>query len=505
MLETLVHVVFGLASAILTVYAALEVRMLLGFWRTRKATADSGGAAYGVGSMADAPTVTVQIPIYNEGMAVLPLLKAVAGFDYPRDRLDIQVLDDSTDATSGIVCAKITRLRAQGLRISHVRRESRAGWKAGALDEGLRVSDAEFVAVFDADFVPPADYLRRALIDNSAFRNPDVAFVQGRWSYTNWDQNVLTRTQAILLDRHFTIQKPYIKEKDGTTVFNGSGGVLRRAAIDAVGGWSADTLCEDLDLSYRFALNGWTGVYDADLASPSEIPNTLAAFKLQQRRWAKGSAQCMRKLTADILQSTSLRDRSDDLFVMFGYIIHPVLLIYSLLWPMVVLSSSAPTLLSIGQTALMFANGVAVAGFAATAVESRRSFTIASARDVFVAMQLGMSLMVNNTVAFLDGCIRRSGEFQRTPKMQNAAMPRRSFGAHWSVVLELAYTAYMLGAASILYRAGYAMPAIPCVALGGVMAFFFLYQFIPPRRRDAPVSLNEPATRLPSPAPAESA
>lgn len=498
MLETLLNVVFGLASAILTVYAALEVRMLVGFWRTRK-VADESDRATAEGSIAEAPTVTVQIPIYNEGMAVLPLLKAVASFDYPRDRMDIQVLDDSTDATSGIVCAKITRLRAEGLRISHIRRESRAGWKAGALDYGLRISDAEFVAVFDADFVPPSDYLRRALVDNSAFENPEVAFVQGRWSYTNWDQSVLTRTQAILLDRHFTIQKPYIKEKDGTTVFNGSGGVLRRAAIDTVGGWSSDTLCEDLDLSYRFALNGWTGVYDAGLASPSEIPSTLAAFKLQQRRWAKGSAQCMRKLTADILQSTLLRDRSDDLFVMFGYIIHPVLLIYSLLWPMVVLSSSAPTLLGIGQTALMFANVVAVAGFAATAIESRRSFTIASARDVFVAMQLGMSLMVNNTVAFLDGCIRRSGEFQRTPKMRNVATPRRSFRAHWSVVLELAYTAYMLGAATILYRAGYTMPAVPCVALGGVMAFFFLYQFVPPMRRIEPMAPTDAARPSPMP------
>ncbi len=481
---------FGIATLAVAMYAALEFRMLLGYWRGPRFAEGDGTPPPSAQADAAAPTVTVMLPIYNEGAAVLSLIRAVAAFDYPRERMDIQVLDDSTDHTPALVADEVARLKAQGVRISHVRRDNRDGWKAGALDNALQFTSAEFVAIFDADFVPPSGYLRRALIDSRAFDDEKVAFLQGRWTYTNENQNLLTRTQAILLDRHFVVQKPYLMANQGTTVFNGSGGVLRRAAIDAVGGWSSDTLCEDLDLSYRCALAGWTGIYDKTLDSPSEIPADMLSFKLQQRRWAKGSAQCMRKLAMDIFQSKTLRHRSEDLYVVMGYIIHPVVLLYALLWPLAVLTSIPQPLLLAGQFVLFFANAVALSGFLTTAVESNRKIDLSSLRDVVFALLLGMSLMVNNTIAFIVGCFERFSVFERTPKQNSQTGVRRPIlsPVHWGIILEVAFSAYMLAVAAILFQAGFAMQAVPCLAFGLGMAFFIVYQLLPLLRLPRPVT-----------------
>lgn len=481
---------FGIATLAVAMYAGLEFRMLFGYWRGQRLLDKATEMVKREKSDRRSPTVTVMLPIYNEGVGILSLIRAVAGFDYPRDRMDIQVLDDSTDNTPALVAEEIARLKAQGIRISHVRRANRQGWKAGALDNALRFTDAEFVAIFDADFVPPSGYLRRALIENTAFDDPKVAFIQGRWTYTNENQNLLTRTQAILLDRHFVVQKPYLMANKGTTVFNGSGGVIRRAAIDEVGGWSSDTLCEDLDLSYRCALAGWSGIYDKTLDSPSEIPADMLSFKLQQRRWAKGSAQCMRKLALDIFQSKTLRNRSEDLYVVMGYIIHPVVLLYALLWPLAVLTSIPQPLLLAGQFILFFANAIALAGFLTTTIESNRKIDLLSLRDVVFALLVGMSLMVNNTIAFITGCFERFSVFERTPKRKGQTAPHRGAlsPVHWGIVLEIAFSAYMLAVASILYEAGFAMQAIPCLTFGLGMLFFVFYQILPLLRIERPAS-----------------
>lgn len=481
---------FGIATLAVAIYAGLEFRMLIGYWRSQRLLDKATQMVKREKSERRAPSVTVMLPIYNEGAAVLPLIRAVADFDYPRDRMDIQVLDDSTDHTPALVAEEITRLQARGFSITHIRRGNRAGWKAGALDHALQFTTAEFIAIFDADFVPPQGYLRRALIENYAFDDAKVAFVQGRWTYTNENQNLLTRTQAILLDRHFVVQKPYLMAAQGTTVFNGSGGVLRRAAIDAVGGWSSDTLCEDLDLSYRFALAGWTGIYDDSLDSPSEIPCDMLAFKLQQRRWAKGSAQCMRKLAVDIFQSKTLRHRGEDLYLLMGYIIHPLVLVYALLWPLAVMTAIPKPFLLAGQLVLFFANVVVLSGFLTTAIQSNRKIDLLSLRDIVFALLLGMSLMINNTIAFLVGCFERFSVFERTPKQNSQLGVRKPLltPVHWGIALEVAFSAYMLAVAGLLYQAGYAFQAMPCLTFGLAMLFFVFYQILPLLRIERPAS-----------------
>ena len=482
----LLSFLFALLTLSVALYASLELRMLLGYWRMK---ADSQGSADSDTDTSghqpalprsEPPTVSVLLPIYNEGATVLPLLQAVAEFDYPHERMDIQVLDDSTDETPAIVATEIERLRREGIPISHVRRNSRKGWKAGALDHALEDSSAEFVAIFDADFVPPPQFLRRALLESDSFNDPQVAFVQGRWTYINEDQNLLTRTQAILLDRHFVVQKPYLTANHGTTVFNGSGGVWRRAAIDAAGGWSSDTLCEDLDLSYRCALNGWIGVYDAMLDVPNEIPSNIFAFKLQQRRWAKGSAQCMRKLALNVIKSKTLQHRSDDLYVLMGYTIHPFVLLYALLLPFVITSGVPLSMIWAGNTIQFIANAIAIAGFITTAVNSHRNLSLKSVGNVLLATYLGISLMVNNTIAFVGGCYEKFSVFERTPKAKNLAGSQSLLGSvvHWGIFMEVAFTVYMFVAAGILIGAGHGFLAMPCVLLGAGMLLALVYQLL---------------------------
>ena len=471
------------------VYAAIEARMVFGYLAKRR-EARAARAARATATPRVPPRVLVQLPIFNEGAVALDLVRAVCDLDYPRDRLDIQVLDDSTDDTPTVIAPEIARLAAEGHRVTHVRRPLREGWKAGALAHGMSLSDGEFIAIFDADFVPPADYLRRVLIDGDVFDDPRVAFLQGRWTYTNEDENLLTRAQAILINRHFIVQKPYQRVHGSTTVFNGSAGVWRRAAIEAVGGWSADTLCEDLDLSYRCALAGWVGVYEETLVCPSEIPSSMIAFKLQQRRWSKGSAQCMRKLTGDILRSDRLRHRLDDLYAVTGYVVHPLLLSWAVLWPWVVLHDIPTAILWGGQIGLTIANLVAIVGFVVTTADSGRGIGWRSLRDIVFALVLGVSLMVNNTIAFLFGFFERLSVFERTPKRgldgQNAPAKRQTL--HWGIQFEFLFGAYAFYHAGVLVREGHAMEAMPCVMFGLAMVFMIAFQiferFLPSRSEE---------------------
>ena len=476
----LLLILFGLVTVAAAAYALFEARILLGYWFTGRnlpeaATTESDRRP----PRLVLPHVTIQLPLYNEGEVALTLIRAVSELDYPRECLQIQVLDDSTDDTSVLIAPEIERLKGEGLSIAHLHRDNRVGWKAGALAWGLTLSNSEFVAIFDADFIPPKDYLRRALVDGSVFDDPKVAFLQGRWTYTNEQQNVLTRAQAILLNRHFIIQKPYQLVNDRTTLFNGSAGIWRRAAIDDVGGWSADTLCEDMDLSYRCALGGWIGVYEETLTCPSEIPAGILAFKLQQRRWAKGSAQCMRKLAGRILTSDRLNHRWEDLYSVVGYVVHPILLIYALLWPWVVLSEVNWPFLLPGQICLAVANIVAVSGFLVTILDSGRKIDLLALRDVGFALLLGMGLMVNNTIAFFTGCIERISVFERTPKQGktiSAPTGSRLLSLHWGITLEALFFVYMVWLAEVLIIANHTMQALPCLMFAACMVFIIAYQ-----------------------------
>ena len=251
------------------------------------------------------PRVTIQLPVYNEMYVVERLIDAVARIDYPRDRLEIQVLDDSTDETQGIARAKVERLKRHGHDIVYLHRNNRQGFKAGALQEGLKIARGELVAVFDADFVPSPDFLRKSV---NYFTDERIGMVQVRWEHLNRDYSHLTQAQAIFLDGHFVIEHTARNRSGRFFNFNGTAGVWRRATIEDAGCWQHDTLTEDLDLSYRAQLKGWQFVYLPEVVSPAEVPVEMNAFKSQQHRWAKGSIQTARKLLPRILRSDLPRE-----------------------------------------------------------------------------------------------------------------------------------------------------------------------------------------------------
>ena len=278
---------------------------------------------------ANAPHVTIQLPIFNEQYVVERLIDAVAAMDYPRERLEIQVLDDSTDETVAIARAAVERHRQAGLNIRHLHRADRTGYKAGALAAGLKVAQGDYIAIFDADFLPPADFLRRTL---PCFADPAVGMVQTRWTYINRRYSLLTEVQAILLDGHFVLEHGGRSRAGLFFNFNGTAGVWRRAAIEDAGGWEFDTLTEDTDLSYRAQIRGWKFRYLPEVECPSELPVDMNAFKTQQARWAKGLIQTAKKTLPRVFRAAvPRRVKLEAFWHLTGSICYPLMVIFSLL------------------------------------------------------------------------------------------------------------------------------------------------------------------------------
>ncbi|NNF13001.1 MAG: glycosyltransferase [Gemmatimonadetes bacterium] len=492
-MSLLVTISYGLAALLGAAFAAVELRMLLRFIRNKEAIR---GQAYreskAVGDRlkeASAPTVTIQLPLFNERNSADRIIRAAAAQNYPRDRFGIQVLDDSTDETTAIVARVVVELQREGVRISHVHRAHRSGYKAGALAEGLERSDADFVAVFDADFAPEADFLRRLLVESDAFDDPGVAFVQGRWAWGSADdESWLASILALLLDRHFQIQKPVRAFIGNVTTFNGSGGIWRRAAIDDAGGWASDTLTEDLDLSYRCALAGWHGRYRHDVPVFNELPGHMRAFKLQQRRWSKGNAQCFRKLTRRVLGAGKLvEDKWDEAFMLAGYAIHPLLLASLLLWPWAVLYVDR-TLFWILQGFMSLGIIAAFVSFLMTLKERDQALGVASLTKVAGSLMVGMGLMVNNTVGQIQGFVTSGGEFVRTPKLPSRHTDEEiaALGAdtpytsplHWTFFAELGVMAYCFAGAVFLVREGEGLWALAMVFWGLSFALMLQQQLV---------------------------
>ncbi|MCX7915282.1 MAG: glycosyltransferase family 2 protein, partial [Verrucomicrobiae bacterium] len=280
---------------LLSFYGAHRLWMLFLYYRHRHDRPQP------LGRFETPPLVTVQLPVYNEPCVVERLLDAMGRLEYPRDRLEIQVLDDSTDETPQLVQSKVRALRAAGWNIQHLRRPHRQGFKAGALQYGLEHAKGELIAIFDADFVPPPDLLQRTV---DFFTDPQVGMVQLRWGHLNDQQSLLTRVQSILIDGHFLIEQTARSRSGRFFNFNGTAGLWRRQCIEDAGGWSADTLAEDLDLSYRAQLRGWKFLFLPDVVVPAELPVEMAAFKTQQHRWAKGAIQTCKKLLPSVWRSS---------------------------------------------------------------------------------------------------------------------------------------------------------------------------------------------------------
>lgn len=367
------------------------------------------------------PRVTVQLPIFNERTVARRLIRAAGSFDYPTDRLAIQVLDDSTDETCTIADEEVRALVERGLEATVVRRSDRAGFKAGALDNGMESARGELFCIFDADFVPGKDFLRRMV---APFADPTVGMVQARWEHANRDENLFTRAQSTLLDGHFVIEHTTRHAQGLFFNFNGTAGIWRRGAIEDAGGWQHDTLTEDLDLSYRAQLAGWRFVYAPQVAAPAEVPPDIAAFKSQQQRWAKGSVQVLRKLGGRILTSKEPRRvKLEALAHLTGNVGYPCVLLLAILLPLAAgMQRETFHLWHLGAFLLCT---ISVALFYERSQHALRRPLWARLGDTAAAMSLGIGMSVSQTRAVLEGLGGHTGSFVRTPKRGDAPSGQR--------------------------------------------------------------------------------
>ncbi len=360
------------------------------------------------------PLVTVQLPIRNEQHVAKRIIQTIADLDWPRDKLKIQVLDDSNDETTAIIEAEVSRLQHMGVQITMLHRDYPVGYKAGALAVGLRHECGEFVAIFDADFYPPTDFLRLTIPHLVA--NPHLGMVQTRWDHLNAEYSAITMAQAVGLDAHFSVENIGRNRSGLLMNFNGTAGVWRKRAIEESGGWQSDTVTEDLDLSYRAQLKGWKILYLPNVVVPAELPPQATSFKLQQYRWAKGHTQTLRKLAWPIICSKQLNffQKIMALFHIGSYLNLTMLLLMILLTlPMVFYSPHLPELTAILRGIASLPPLVYLLG----QIHFHRDWP---RRMLYypILMLLGVGIAWSNTLAILDGLTHWGGAFVRTPKFQ---------------------------------------------------------------------------------------
>jgi cellulose synthase/poly-beta-1,6-N-acetylglucosamine synthase-like glycosyltransferase len=410
MMLSIARILYVLVAALLAFYAGSTLLLLAIYWRHRHRkhippTIDKW------------PTVAVQLPVYNERHVVAGLLAAVANLDYPQNRLFIQILDDSTDETTALIAQQVVALRQRGLCVQHVRRDNRAGYKAGALAYGLAQIDSEYVLVLDADFRPPPDFLRRTIpylvVDEA------LGMVQARWGHLNAFDNALTLGQTLALDGHFLVEQTARNRMGWLMNFSGSGGIWRASCIRAVGGWQATTLTEDLELSYRAQLAGWHFLFVPEVEIPAELPPQMAAYKQQQARWAQGSTQTLRQLFWPLWHAhLTLDQRIMATLHLCQYLPHPLMLSMLALTP--------PLMLVRGLDDLPLAPlGILGLGPPLLFVISQRALYPDWGNRIVafpVLLLLSMGIAWNNTRAVIRGLRAGVFEFRRTPK----------FSADWS-------------------------------------------------------------------------
>src|SRR5690349_13701643 len=403
--ETLILVLYFFVLSILAIYGWHRYYLVYLY------TKHKDRAPVPLPELTDLPRVTVQLPIFNEMYVADRLIDTVCEIDYPRELLEIQVLDDSTDETTDIAELAVRRHAARGFDIQYLHRVDRKGYKAGALEAGLKKAKADYIAIFDADFIPPRDFLRRTL---PHFGDSSVGMVQARWGHINQDYSLLTKIQAILLDGHFVLEHGGRNRAGCFFNFSGTAGVWRRQTIDAAGGWQHDTLTEDLDLSYRAQLLGWRFVFLPELVSPAEVPVEMNSFKSQQHRWAKGSIQTCMKLLPRILRSDQpLQVKAEAFFHLtanFNYLLMTVLSV--LMFPAMYVRYN------MGWTEMLL---IDIPLFLA-ATMSFFNFYMVSQRELYpdwrtrlkylpFLMSIGIGLSVNNTRAVLEALFRKQSEF----------------------------------------------------------------------------------------------
>ena len=398
------------------------------------------------------PPVTIQLPLFNERYVVERLIEEVLKIEYPKELLQIQVLDDSTDDTAPFAEALVERYHALGYPIEYHHRENRHGYKAGALQEGLRTATGEMVAIFDADFCPPADFLLRTV---HYFSDPKVGVVQTRWSYLNKDYNFLTEVEALLLDGHFILEHGARSRAGYFFNFNGTAGILRTKMIADAGGWQHDTLTEDSDLSYRAQLKGWRFVYLPGLDCPSELPVEMHGFQVQQSRWAKGLTQCAKKLLPAILRSDAPRRVKIEAFLhLTPNLSYPLMIVVSaLMLPvMIVRFYMGPFQMLFLDLPLIAASFWSISLF--YVVAQRELYPKTWKRSILLLpmlMAIGVALTIINTRAVLEALFGIQTSFVRTPKFaigdrqMNLEVKKYRRRSGWLPYAELAVGTYFLG------------------------------------------------------------
>ncbi len=412
------------------------------------------------GTLAAMPRVTIQLPVFNEMYVVERLIDAVCRIDYPADLLEIQVLDDSTDETCAIARACVDRNRAAGHGVVYIHRDNRHGFKAGALEHGLAQATGEYVAVFDADFVPAPDFLMRTV---PFFADPKVGMVQVRWGHLNREFSVLTQAQSIFLDGHFIIEHTARNRSGCFFNFNGTAGIWRKSTINDSGGWQHDTLTEDLDLSYRAQMRGWQFIFLPEVISPAEVPVDMNAFKSQQHRWAKGSIQTARKLLPTIMRSNlPWVVKREAFFHLTNNMAYMLMVLLSALMPL-----SMVVRFNHGLYGTLFLD----LPFFITATASVCFFYVATQRELGLSwwgrvkylpflMSLGIGLAINNAKAVAEALLNQQSGFTRTPKTgsegRSVQQVKRAYrgGKTLLPIIELCFGVYFTGAAYFAYDIG---------------------------------------------------
>jgi cellulose synthase/poly-beta-1,6-N-acetylglucosamine synthase-like glycosyltransferase len=437
---------------LLAIYGAYRIKQVIDFWRYRNFVPEPAGHF----AEEELPLITVQLPLFNELYVVDRLLKAVTAFNYPREKLEIQVLDDSTDETVKVAEAVVAKYAEQGFDIHYIHRTDRTGFKAGALENGNRTAKGELLAIFDADFVPKPDCLRKLV---HFFTDPLVGCAQMRWAHINGNYNLLTRLQTIMLDGHFVVEQTTRNRTGGFFNFNGTAGIWRRQAIEMSGGWQHDTLTEDTDLSFRAQLMGWRFIYLLDEEAPAEIPVEINAFKAQQRRWAKGVMQVGLKLYPRIWRAPlPFRVKLEMFFRLTGNISYPLMIVASFLqFPLLLVRYNQPFYhLMIFDLPLLFFSSISVVLFYGTAVWYLDDRRMPRLLHLPLVMALGIGLAFSNARAVLEALLGVKTDFIRTPKYRvedttDATWKRKKYRRKRGLLplLELSFAIYFLLA--ILY------------------------------------------------------
>ena len=471
---TVLIIYFGILF-ILAIYGVYRVKQVIEFWRYSKFPPKAKGAF----AESELPRITVQLPLFNEMYVVQRLVKAVTEIDYPRERFEIQVLDDSTDETVKIAQATVAKYATAGFDISYIHRDDRTGFKAGALENGMKTAKGELIAIFDADFVPKPDFLRKLV---HHFTDPIVGCAQMRWAHINGSYNLLTRLQTIMLDGHFVVEQTTRNRTGNFFNFNGTAGIWRREAIELSGGWQHDTLTEDTDLSFRAQLMGWRFVYLLDEEAPAEIPVEVNAFKAQQRRWAKGVLQVWFKLYRRIWYAPlPMRVKLEMFFRLTGNISYPLMIVASFMqFPLLLVRYNQGLYqLMMLDVPLLFFSTVSVVLFYGTAVwylGQKRGWRLL---HLPLVMSLGIGLAFSNARAVFEALLGIKSDFVRTPKYRVEKTTDESWKQKkykrkhgWLPLLELSFAVYFA------FAIAYAVSMHMWGPIFFLLLFFFGYGYM---------------------------